>query len=439
MADITLTLQKVFSGLEGPDLEALRQVVVRQRAPAGTVICHEGEIEHEFYIIAAGSVAISKRFEDGQERVLVVRGEGEFFGEMAMIEHKPRTATVATLAETELLVITEETFQQVVTRNPIVALTILRQVSSSLRRTDRFTIVDLEQKNKELRRAYQELKAAQEELVEKQRLERELEIAAEVQRKILPTRFPNVPGFSFAARARPARQVGGDFYDIRLVAHNKLGVLMADVSGKSVHAAIVMAITRSLFLTEARHSESPKEVVWRVHDLLMEIASVEGMFVTAFYAVIDTQNGHMRYVRAGHDRPLLYRRQATSTIAHATQRHAEHDRGTAGWGEIIALPGDGRFLGMFGGLSVDEQELQLQPGDLLVLFSDGVTDAANTSGEKFGLERLSHTVRKHASSSAQAVCDAIFDSVLRFQGAASQFDDITLQVISYEGDQSRGR
>jgi serine phosphatase RsbU (regulator of sigma subunit) len=410
MADIIHVLKQVFAGLEGPDLALLRQVVVRSRVPPGTVICREGAIEHEFYIVNKGSVSISKQFDDGQERVLAIVGAGEFFGEMALVENKPRAATVTALVETELLSISEETFDQVVARNPIVALTILRHVSSSLRRADHLTIVDLQRKNEELRRAYQDLQAAQAELIEKQRIERDLEIAAEVQRSILPTRFPDVPGLSFAARARPARQVGGDFYDIRMVAQDKLGVLMADVSGKSIHAAIFMAVVRSLFLTETRRTQSPGAVMERVHQLLMEIAAAEGMFVTAFYAVIDIQTCAMRYARAGHDRPLHYRQ-----------------------GEITLLPGEGRFLGLFDGLWVEEQELQLLPGDLLVLFSDGVTDAVNPSGEQFGVRRLSNLVCKHAPGGAHAVCEAIFDAVLRFQGTAAQFDDITLQVLSQTG------
>jgi sigma-B regulation protein RsbU (phosphoserine phosphatase) len=416
MADTTLILKRIFPGLDGPDLEALRQVVVRRFVPAETVICHEGQIEHEFYIISEGRVVISKQFADGQEHVLAVKGAGEFFGEMALVEDKPRTATVTALVETELLSITEETFDQVVARSPIVALTILREVSRTLRQADHLTIVELERKHNELQRAYRRLQAAQVELLEKQLLDRELEIAAEVQRNILPTRFPAVPGFSCVARAQPARQVGGDFYDIRLVAGDKLGVLSADVSGKSVHAAIFMAITRGLFLAEALRSESPGEVMCRVHELLMEIAGVEGMFVTAFYAVIDPHSGRMRYARAGHDRPLLCRQ-----------------------GAVRVLPGSGRFLGMFDGLTIDERELQLLPGDLLVLFSDGVTDAVNVAGEQFGLKRLSRIVRDQAPTGAQTVCDVIFNSVLDFQGAASQFDDITLQVIAYEGNETRGR
>jgi serine phosphatase RsbU (regulator of sigma subunit) len=415
MMDTSEVLRRVFSGLEGPDLDTLCKVVVSRRVPADTIICREGKTEHEFYIINRGSVTISMQLEDGDERVLATMGAGEFFGEMALVEHKPRAATVTTNEDTELLVITQETFEQVVARNPVVALTILRQVSSSLRRADRLLIQDLQQKNEQLRHAFQELQAAQAELVEKQRMERDLEIAAEVQRSILPTHFPEVAGFSFAARARPARRVGGDFYDIRIVDGNRLGVLMADVSGKSVHAAIFMAVTRSLFLTEAQRSYSPAEVMVRVHDLLIELSGTQGMFVTAFYAVIDTENGLMRYARAGHDPPLLFRHR-----------------------QVQMLPGEGRFLGMFDGFYVDEQELHLLPGDLLLLFSDGVTDAIDTASKQFGVQRLSRVFREHAASGAMAVCDAVFDDVLSFQGAASQFDDITIQVIAYEPNKIEG-
>jgi sigma-B regulation protein RsbU (phosphoserine phosphatase) len=414
MTDTTQILRQAFKGLEGPDLDILRQMAERRRIPAETVICHEGEIEHEFYIICEGNVVISKRFEDEQDHILAIKGAGEFFGEMALIEDKPRTATVTALVEVELMVITEKIFDQVLARNPIVALSVLRQVSNSLRQADRLTILDQERKNKRLRQAYQELQEAYVALVEKQRLERELEIAAEIQRNILPTRFPDVDGFDFAAWARAARRIGGDFYDIRRVAENKLGLLMADVSGKSIYAAIFMAVARGLFLAEAQHSESPAQVLHGVHDLLMKIASDEGMFVTAFYAIVDIESGRMRYARAGHDHPLHYRQ-----------------------GRISLLPGEGRFLGIFDEWFIDEQELQLLPGDLLVLFSDGITDAVNPSGEQFGVERLRHIVQECAPAGAQVVSDAVLDSVLRFQGTASQFDDMTLQVIAYHKDKLR--
>jgi sigma-B regulation protein RsbU (phosphoserine phosphatase) len=415
MADTAQLLKRIFTGLEGPDLDALRDVIVRRRVPADTIICREGSTEHEFYIINTGNVVISKRMEDGDERVLATMSAGEFFGEMALVDHKPRAATVIAREETELLVITEETFERVVARNPAVALTILRGLSNSLRQADHLMIRDLQTKNEQLRKAYQDLQTAQKELIEKQRMERELEIAAEVQRSILPMHFPDLPGFSFAVRARPARQVGGDFYDIRFVTGNKLGILMADVSGKSVHAALFMAVTRSLFMTEARHTESPAEVMRRVHDLLIEMAGAQGMFVTAFYAIIDPHDGVMRYARAGHDVPLHYR-----------------------GGQVHSLSSKGRFLGFFDGFSVEERKLHLLSGDLLVLFSDGVTDAVSADGEQFGVERVGRIVREHAGSGAQAVCDAVFNAVVSFQGTAAQFDDITVQVIAYEPNKPVG-
>jgi sigma-B regulation protein RsbU (phosphoserine phosphatase) len=149
--------------------------------------------------------------------------------------------------------------------------------------------------------------------------------------------------------------------------------------------------------------------MYRVHELLANTLGIEGMFVTAFYAVIEPENGRMRYARAGHDRPLHYRR-----------------------GQINPLPGEGRFIGLFERPTIEERELQLQSGDMLVLFSDGVTDALSPKGEQFGIERLSDVVRERATSGAQAVCDAVFARVRAFQDTASQFDDITLQIIAYQ-------
>lgn len=414
----TQILQRAFQGLDGPDLEALHQVVSPKRIPAGTTLCHEGEIEHEFYIIVEGEVVVTGLYENGEQRLLDVKGPGEFFGEMALIERKPRTASVTTMVDSEMLEISQQIFESVIMRNPDAAMAVLRAVSSALRRTDRSMIADLQRKNNQLRRAYTELMAAYAELVEKERLERELEIAAQVQRDILPSNFPDVPGFAFAAKAKSAQHIGGDFYDIRLRNGNRLGLLNADVSGKGIHAALMMATVHTMFLTQAKQSQSPAEVVRGVHDLLLEISRADDMFVTAFCAEIDTEKALMRYVRAGHDEPILYRD-----------------------GEVSLLSGNGRFLGMFDKFAVEEQELPLRPGDTLVLYSDGIPDALGEDGSRFGVDRLRQVVAAHAAhdhttdanQQANALCEAVFQAVSYFQGQTLQFDDMTLQVIMYTG------
>jgi CRP-like cAMP-binding protein len=261
-------------------------VTVTRDYPADVVVCHEGKLEHVFHIIQEGQVAITHRLPDGSEQRLGVQGAGSFFGEIALLENQPRSASVRTLVESRLLEITGEDFKRVVRGSPEAALTVLRGLIQSLRETDRVTIAQLQENNLELAEAYADLKAAQARLVEQERLERELEIAAEVQRSILPAEFPDFHGFEFAAYARPAREVGGDYYDLFPLDDDHFGLVMADVSGKSVHAALYMAVTRALFLAKAAEYRSPRDAAFQIHDLLMT-SSDSDLFVTVFYGIVN--------------------------------------------------------------------------------------------------------------------------------------------------------
>src|SRR3972149_2641836 len=257
-------VRRAFPGVSDQAVEALCAVASMRTYPPGHTLCHEGEIEHIFYIVAEGQVAITQKLGDDEQRVLAIRHPGEFFGEMALIEHKPRTA-------------------------------IIQRFVSNVRAAGQNTIADLTRKNEELRKAYEDLKAAQAEIVQKEKLERELEIAGEVQRSLLPSRFPVMPGRAFAGRNVPARHVGGDLYDVIRVDDEHAGLLMADVSDKSVHAALFMAVTRTLFLAHARRSTSPGEVAMAVHHGIMEVSSNDEMFVTVLYGVLHLPTGHPRY------------------------------------------------------------------------------------------------------------------------------------------------
>jgi len=167
------------------------------------------------------------------------------------------------------------------------------------------------------------LEAAQEGLAQKERLEGELELARDVQQAMLPHQFPDVPGYRFAAQYRPARQVGGDFYDVIDLGPDRFGLVVADVSDKGMPAAVYMALTRSLLVAEARRSNSPMAVLYHVNDLLLELGQAR-MFVTVFYGVVEIATGMLTYARAGHDRPLLLRA-----------------------GKAYELSGEGIFLGFF--------------------------------------------------------------------------------------------
>ena len=406
----TMALKMVFSRLAADDIARLRQVATIKHYPVNTVLCHEGAVEHIFYVLHTGIVKITQAVPGGDDRLLALRGPGEFFGEMALIDDSPRSASVTAATEVAVIEITEGVFDQVLTGSPTLAITLLRQAHSILRSTMQQQIGELQAKNIELRKAYADLQAAQAELVQSARMKRDLEVAAQVQRSILPATLPQVKGLSFAAHARPAREVGGDFYDVFCLDDQHLGVLIADVSDKSIHAAFFMAISRALFLTEARRTLSPRQVVVTVNDLLLDVSSEDNMFVTAFYGVLHMDTRQLTYVRAGHDRPLLYRANGTLEV----------------------LEGAGRFLGMLPELAVEERTIELCAGDRLVMYSDGVPDANNRAGERYGLDRLRAGVRAPHTDRADDLAAAILADVLAFQDDAPQFDDITLLVAAID-------
>lgn len=403
-------LHNVFPNISPEDLVYVADLARVRDFSSGEAIVHEGCLEHTFYIVLDGQVEVVKRMGDEEQR-LDLKTPGQFFGEMSLIEDVPRSATVRTLRPCRLLEIDDHVFDSLLERQPSVALTIVRQLSANLRKTDQDIIENLRRKNEELARAYEELRAAQAQLIEKERLERELEIAGEVQRSILPTKLPDIPGLRLAARNQPAREVGGDFYDVIVLDDDHVGLVAADVSDKSAHAAIFMAVTRALFVAQARDYTSPRETLLDIHRLLMEVSTSE-MFVTVFYGVLNLRTWEMRFVRAGHERPIVYR-PATD--------------------ELWSLEAGGRFLGLLDGLTLLEESVQLTPGDVLVLYSDGMTDAGSTRGTPFGQENLQQTVRTFGRGTAQEICDALWAAVLTHQGRAEQFDDMVLLVARIVG------
>jgi serine phosphatase RsbU (regulator of sigma subunit) len=405
-------VRRAFPDISQVEVEALSRVADVRAYPPDTYLCHEGRVEEVFYIVAEGETAVTHDLGRGERRVLALRRPGEFFGEMSLIDTKPRTADVSTVCPTTVLEISKSAFLDFLATSPTIALAVIRRITENMRDADRASIEELTRKNAELAHAYQELKAAQVQLVKKERLERELEIAGEVQRSLLPSHFPETLGYSYAARNVPARHVGGDLYDVIQVDDNHVGLLMADVSDKSVHAALIMAVTRTLYLAHARRSLSPAVVSQAVHLGLLEVSSTDDMFVTAFYGVVDLRSGRLRYIRAGQDCPLLYH---------------------AAGGPPATLDADGRFLGMLTDLALEEREIWLNPGDVFVAYSDGVTDAMNEQDESYGLERLTDMLSAMRAASAGEICEAIFADVFKFRGEAAAFDDITALVMRCQG------
>jgi serine phosphatase RsbU (regulator of sigma subunit) len=262
----------------------------------------------------------------------------------------------------------------------------------------------------QLRAKITQLEIAQAELARKERMERELELARQVQQSMLPRTFPRVPGYQFAARNEPARQVGGDFYDVIALGDDHFGIAVADVSDKGMPAALYMALTRSLLLAEAHRERSPAAVLARVNALLLELGE-PNMFVTVFYGVIERAARELIYARAGHDRPLLLR-------AGAAQE----------------LDAKGTVLGLLGAdmLGLSEERIALAPGDRLVLYTDGLTDMMAPDGQLFNRARLESLLRRYAALGPAELCDAVFADLAAYQGTADQFDDTTLLVVSVD-------
>jgi sigma-B regulation protein RsbU (phosphoserine phosphatase) len=394
--------------LEGAGLdvfERLAEIAVERTFHPGQVIIEEGSTGREIYLVAEGLVEVV-RGEGDEAIVLAQRGAGELLGEMGFIEGAPRFATVRAVEPTRMYEFSEQALADVLAEKPMLLYRLVRALSARLRETDLQMIADLQRKNEELARAYRELQAAQSALVEKERLERELELARELQQSFLPHEFPRVPGFSCAAASRPARQVGGDLYDVIPLSGGRVGLVIADVSDKGMPAALYMALTRSLTRAEAHRSPSPRQVLLNVNRLLLETSQAD-MFVTLFYGVLDPARRTLRYARAGHDYPLLLRPAS---------------------GECQLLKAMGMLLGAMEEIPLEEATVDLAPGDLLVLYTDGMTDATAPAGGSFGLERLREMVCTAGSLGAQELCDLLFQRVDEFQGPAVQYDDMSLLV-----------
>lgn len=254
------------------------------------------------------------------------------------------------------------------------------------------------------------LEAAQEGIAQKERLERELELARQVQQSMLPRTFPDMAGLAFAAANAPARHVGGDFYDVIRLDDHRVGLVIADVADKGMPAALYMALARSLILAEARQFDSPAAVLGNVNQLLLELGE-QDMFVTVFYGVLDRRAERLTYARAGHDRPLLIRDGAAQTLG-----------------------GRGMALGLFENdiFSLSEETLALLPGDRLVLYTDGLSDVVNGDGQMFDGTRLRDLILGHVHLAPAGFCDALFADLAAYQGTAAQFDDMAVVIAALE-------
>ena len=400
----------LFSSLPLEEIKQLGGVLQRSSLQAGTVIFMEGEPGDRFTIVLEGVIEIIKAFGTPEERILSIAGPGDFLGEMSLLyQDKMRSATARTRTDVQLLEMTSADFEALLARQPGLAVKILRELSIRLRNSENLTIRDLQEKNRQLTQAYLELKAAQAQLLEKEKMEQELRLARKIQESILPKEYPELPGWQISAYWQPARAVSGDFYDFITFPQERLGLIIGDVTDKGMPAALVMATTRSLLrfaaLDAAAHgSVSPGEVFAKVNEMLRPDIPAN-MFVTCLFIVFDLSSGNFVFANAGQTLPC--------------QRTAEG---------ILELRARGMPLGLMSGMEYEEVEGKLAVGENILLYSDGLVEAHDPDREMFGTPRLLSDLCDHMGGPTSI--EFLLGRLAEFTGAEwEQEDDITFVVI----------
>ena len=345
---------------------------------AGEQIFATGDIGTAMYYILSGEVRITV-----EERELDYLRPGQVFGEMALADNRLRSATATAVTPCKLIAIDKEQFATLSQQVPTFATEVMCTMSIRLRRY-------------------------MEEEVKRLCLEEEMAIGQKIQLSLLPESCPGIPGWTFAASYQAARQVGGDLYDFIPDTQNPdiLHLVIADVTGKGVPAAMFMAVCRTIIRTEVCNGRSPADILTRTNQQLMnEKRSLP--FLTAFLGSLHLKTGRLVYATAGHDRPYWVR---------------------ANGEPLQQLSGRGMLLGAFPTIRLDECEMTLEHGDSLILYTDGITEARN-GANLFDESRLEAAIARCISASASEIAQGILLAVNQFTGNLPQSDDMTLVVI----------
>jgi sigma-B regulation protein RsbU (phosphoserine phosphatase) len=241
-------------------------------------------------------------------------------------------------------------------------------------------------------------------------MEQEMRIAAEIQQALLPSSGRVGSYFAAAAASLPCRSIGGDFYDYVEMPDGSLGFALGDVAGKGPPAALLSAMMQGIFAGQAASSDSPSQTITRVN-LALYRRGIESRFVTLMYGVLRA-DGRLTYCNAGHNPPLVVCRTATGS-------------------GIRRLDQGGPIVGLFEMATFDEETVTLEPGDWLIIFSDGVSEALSASGEEYGEDRIVKCVKANTSLEPRQLLEALFADVKTFARGAAQSDDITGMVLRY--------
>ena len=370
MKKISLHGFGLFSDVEG-----------RQEVAAGEVIFKPGDYADKMYLIIKGELRLTR----GENEIDVMEA-GELVGEMGMVENRPRNGTLTAVTDSVLLPIDRLQFAALVRQHPGFATRVMAIISARLSRRTESEVM-------------------------RQSFQRELAIGRKMQRSLLPQKMPQIPGWHFAAHYDTAWQVGGDFYDFISLEEDsgpsQMCMVIADVTGKGVPAALYMAVARTLIRAETGKGQSPGKVLYRVNELILS-DNRSPLFMSVLLAMLDVQTGALAYASAGHNPPLCYRR--------AT-------------GEVEELPVHGYLLGAFAGVYFSEEHAFMEPGDTLILYTDGVSEARDAQGSFFGIGRLKSAVAGAGDCPVDQMVQGLVTAVSEFTGAMPQADDMTIVAV----------
>jgi sigma-B regulation protein RsbU (phosphoserine phosphatase) len=405
------SLRKIplFSSLPLDEIEYLATRLVCYECPPGEILFREGSREEEFDILLEGEVEILKSAGTPDEHSLGIRKAVTLLGEMSLFSRDGyRTATVRSITPLILYKMDRAEFDALLHRQPQVAYELVGLLSNRLEDSENLTIIELKEKNERLSSAYRELKAAQKQIIEKEKLEHELELSGRIQQSILPRTLPKRLGFDFGALMIPAHAVGGDFYTFLSLDKNRVGIVVGDVCDKGIPAALFMSMVYSLIRVEARLSKSPVKVLRQVNRHLLHMMNNSGMFVTLIYGVLNCESGQFHFARAAHPAPIMLDGKGTAL-------------------DVPIKPG--QPLGLFGNLPIDEERITIPSGGTLLLFSDGLNESSNAQGVDFGNEGLAVSLSSARHKRAQRICEHLWNEIHAFSRELPQGDDFTAVVI----------
>lgn len=244
-----------------------------------------------------------------------------------------------------------------------------------------------------------------------QRIKKELQIARDIQQGLVPRVLPKMTGVSLATRTVAANQVGGDYVDVILTQGGKMGIVIGDVMGKGIPAALFMVMTRTVFRAVAKGNLLPHQVLNEVNEILLTDLHSQGSFVTLFYALYDPVTHVLLYANAGHNPPIAFR---------------------AATDEFVMLKAKGIYIGGKPEANYSLSSFQLQAGDIVVFYSDGLKEAMNNQREQFGVQRVMDTVRKYAVYDSAGITDCLSYALADFSADAPQGDDITMAILKIQ-------